>query len=262
MWWIFVYKTLRSVFGDFFFLWRVKVEDRIASVMVLTKDRSVCVCVHVHVLTVISTCKLDGAEAEDRRPAASWSRGALTLWHWHARVVIYCLAYTVVWVMSYEFVFVSVVILVAGSEEISGLMSDIYSVAPSCPLYLLPVFFPPPPYPVDLPSLVLLSLFLTLSPDSREESVLGSIPLPSYVISPVGLEDHINRKYTFKVRLFLLYRVFIRFWLMFIFFLSYSCTFSWFLVKNKTWNDSLWVFLIYWCPVSQLNHQNHLNIKI
>jgi len=36
--------------------------------------------------------------------------------------------------------------------------------------------------------------------DSREESVLGSIPLPSYVVSPVGPEDHISRKYTFKVR--------------------------------------------------------------
>ncbi|XP_044537745.1 pleckstrin homology domain-containing family A member 7 [Gracilinanus agilis] len=34
--------------------------------------------------------------------------------------------------------------------------------------------------------------------DSREEAVLGSIPLPSYVISPVGLEDRINRKYSFK----------------------------------------------------------------
>ncbi|XP_077373252.1 pleckstrin homology domain-containing family A member 7-like isoform X4 [Festucalex cinctus] len=34
--------------------------------------------------------------------------------------------------------------------------------------------------------------------DSREEAVLGSIPLPSYVISPVGPEDHINRKYAFK----------------------------------------------------------------
>ncbi|XP_054826715.1 pleckstrin homology domain-containing family A member 7 [Eublepharis macularius] len=34
--------------------------------------------------------------------------------------------------------------------------------------------------------------------DSREESVLGSIPLPSYVISAVGPEDHINRKYSFK----------------------------------------------------------------
>ncbi|XP_053165443.1 pleckstrin homology domain-containing family A member 7 isoform X2 [Hemicordylus capensis] len=34
--------------------------------------------------------------------------------------------------------------------------------------------------------------------DSREESVLGSIPLPSYVISSVGPEDHINRKYSFK----------------------------------------------------------------
>uniref|UniRef100_A0A3P8UHS3 Pleckstrin homology domain containing A7 n=1 Tax=Cynoglossus semilaevis TaxID=244447 RepID=A0A3P8UHS3_CYNSE len=34
--------------------------------------------------------------------------------------------------------------------------------------------------------------------DSREEAVLGSIPLPSYVISPVGPDDHINRKYAFK----------------------------------------------------------------
>ncbi|XP_015142124.3 pleckstrin homology domain-containing family A member 7 isoform X6 [Gallus gallus] len=34
--------------------------------------------------------------------------------------------------------------------------------------------------------------------DSREESVLGSIPLPSYVISPVGPEDRINRKFSFK----------------------------------------------------------------
>ncbi|XP_035252493.1 LOW QUALITY PROTEIN: pleckstrin homology domain-containing family A member 7-like [Anguilla anguilla] len=34
--------------------------------------------------------------------------------------------------------------------------------------------------------------------DSREESVLGSIPLPSYVITPVEAEDHISRKYAFK----------------------------------------------------------------
>ncbi|XP_028915581.1 pleckstrin homology domain-containing family A member 7 isoform X2 [Ornithorhynchus anatinus] len=34
--------------------------------------------------------------------------------------------------------------------------------------------------------------------DSREENVLGSIPLPSYVISPVTPEDRINRKYSFK----------------------------------------------------------------
>ncbi|XP_028634065.1 pleckstrin homology domain-containing family A member 7 isoform X2 [Grammomys surdaster] len=34
--------------------------------------------------------------------------------------------------------------------------------------------------------------------DSREEAVLGSIPLPSYVISPVGPEDRISRKYSFK----------------------------------------------------------------
>lgn len=35
--------------------------------------------------------------------------------------------------------------------------------------------------------------------DSREETVLGSIPLPSYVIAPVEPDDHINRKYAFKV---------------------------------------------------------------
>lgn len=29
--------------------------------------------------------------------------------------------------------------------------------------------------------------------------VLGSIPLPSYVISPVAPEDRISRKYSFKV---------------------------------------------------------------
>ncbi|XP_077443590.1 pleckstrin homology domain-containing family A member 7 isoform X4 [Stigmatopora argus] len=34
--------------------------------------------------------------------------------------------------------------------------------------------------------------------DSREETVLGSIPLPSYVIAPVAPEDHVNRKYAFK----------------------------------------------------------------
>ncbi|XP_074257239.1 pleckstrin homology domain-containing family A member 7 isoform X4 [Saimiri boliviensis] len=34
--------------------------------------------------------------------------------------------------------------------------------------------------------------------DSREEAVLGSIPLPSYVISPVAPEDRISRKYCFK----------------------------------------------------------------
>uniref|UniRef100_UPI00398F3D35 pleckstrin homology domain-containing family A member 7 isoform X3 n=1 Tax=Pristiophorus japonicus TaxID=55135 RepID=UPI00398F3D35 len=34
--------------------------------------------------------------------------------------------------------------------------------------------------------------------DSREETVLGSIPLPSYVISLVEPEDHISRKYAFK----------------------------------------------------------------
>ncbi|XP_017288357.1 pleckstrin homology domain-containing family A member 7 isoform X9 [Kryptolebias marmoratus] len=45
---------------------------------------------------------------------------------------------------------------------------------------------------------VLADFCLFYYKDSREESVLGSIPLPSYVISPVGHEDHISRKYAFK----------------------------------------------------------------
>lgn len=42
-------------------------------------------------------------------------------------------------------------------------------------------------------------LSLSLPPDSREETVLGSIPLPSYVVSAVGADDHISRKFAFKV---------------------------------------------------------------
>uniref|UniRef100_A0A8C5IHF3 Pleckstrin homology domain containing A7 n=1 Tax=Junco hyemalis TaxID=40217 RepID=A0A8C5IHF3_JUNHY len=45
---------------------------------------------------------------------------------------------------------------------------------------------------------VLADFCLFYYKDSREESVLGSIPLPSYVISPVGPEDRINRKFSFK----------------------------------------------------------------
>ncbi|XP_029992862.1 LOW QUALITY PROTEIN: pleckstrin homology domain-containing family A member 7-like [Sphaeramia orbicularis] len=45
---------------------------------------------------------------------------------------------------------------------------------------------------------VLADFCLFYYKDSREESVLGSIPLPSYVIAPVGPEDHISRKFAFK----------------------------------------------------------------
>lgn len=47
-------------------------------------------------------------------------------------------------------------------------------------------------------SFLLISIYFFLI-DSREETVLGSIPLPSYVIAPVEPDDHINRKYAFKV---------------------------------------------------------------
>lgn len=46
--------------------------------------------------------------------------------------------------------------------------------------------------------LCMVCVFASLT-DSREETVLGSIPLPSYVIAPVEPDDHINRKYAFKV---------------------------------------------------------------
>ncbi|XP_061576796.1 pleckstrin homology domain-containing family A member 7-like isoform X3 [Cololabis saira] len=45
---------------------------------------------------------------------------------------------------------------------------------------------------------VLADFCLFYYKDSREESVLGSIPLPSYVVAPVGPEDHISRKFAFK----------------------------------------------------------------
>lgn len=44
---------------------------------------------------------------------------------------------------------------------------------------------------------ILFFIFVLI--DSREETVLGSIPLPSYVIAPIEPDDHINRKYAFKV---------------------------------------------------------------
>ncbi|TNN00684.1 hypothetical protein fugu_011930 [Takifugu bimaculatus] len=46
---------------------------------------------------------------------------------------------------------------------------------------------------------VLADFCLFYYKDSREETVLGSIPLPSYVVSAVGADDHISRKFAFKV---------------------------------------------------------------
>ena len=37
------------------------------------------------------------------------------------------------------------------------------------------------------------------SADEKEEGVLGSILLPSFHISMMSVDDHINRKYAFKV---------------------------------------------------------------
>lgn len=152
------------------------------------------------------------AETWERHLSASWSSRPLTLWHWNTRVVIYCLAQHCgmsdgirVWV----YVWLSVMIVVARRDEISGwwvifllFLLPFLHISPSLshfPPFLFPhssLHFPP-------------SLVHSLSSDSREELVLGSIPLPSYVISPVGPEDHISRKYAFKVRLPLFYAPFL-----------------------------------------------------
>lgn len=47
---------------------------------------------------------------------------------------------------------------------------------------------------------ILKSLSKPVSPDSREDSVLGSIPLPSYRILYCSPRECRNRKYAFKVR--------------------------------------------------------------
>lgn len=38
-----------------------------------------------------------------------------------------------------------------------------------------------------------------LSADEKEEGILGSILLPSFHVSMLSVDDHINRKYAFKV---------------------------------------------------------------
>lgn len=95
------------------------------------------------------------------------------------------------------------VILVAGTDEVSGWwVIFILLLFPFLLLSLTPFLTYSPSTPSLPPSFLLPSL--SCFPDSREESVLGSIPLPSYVISPVGPDDHISRKYAFKVCLSLL----------------------------------------------------------
>ena len=42
-------------------------------------------------------------------------------------------------------------------------------------------------------------LFLFRRADEKEEGILGSILLPSFHVSMLSVEDHINRKYAFKV---------------------------------------------------------------
>lgn len=49
--------------------------------------------------------------------------------------------------------------------------------------------------------------FAFFSADEKEEGILGSILLPSFKIAPVMPEDHINRKYAFKVSVFIPFMV-------------------------------------------------------
>lgn len=57
----------------------------------------------------------------------------------------------------------------------------------------------PPSYP---PSHFFMSMVTSLSAvvDEKEDSILGSILLPSFHVSMLSVDDHISRKYAFKVR--------------------------------------------------------------
>jgi hypothetical protein len=45
-----------------------------------------------------------------------------------------------------------------------------------------------------------MTILLALCPaDEKEEGILGSILLPSFHISMLSVDDHISRKYAFKV---------------------------------------------------------------
>lgn len=41
---------------------------------------------------------------------------------------------------------------------------------------------------------------LLIGADEKEDSILGSILLPSFHISMLSVDDHISRKYAFKVK--------------------------------------------------------------
>lgn len=43
-------------------------------------------------------------------------------------------------------------------------------------------------------------LFSVFDADEKEDSILGSILLPSFHISMLSVDDHISRKYAFKVK--------------------------------------------------------------
>lgn len=50
------------------------------------------------------------------------------------------------------------------------------------------------------PQCIVLTWFF--SADEKEEGILGSILLPSFHVSMLSVDDHINRKYAFKVSAF------------------------------------------------------------
>lgn len=52
---------------------------------------------------------------------------------------------------------------------------------------------------VDRHSCSMLTCLFSVRADEKEEGILGSILLPSFHISMLSVDDHINRKYAFKV---------------------------------------------------------------
>lgn len=54
----------------------------------------------------------------------------------------------------------------------------------------------------------ILDFHIMFSADDKEDSILGSILLPSFHISMLSVDDHISRKYAFKVEKYIYQQLF------------------------------------------------------
>lgn len=58
----------------------------------------------------------------------------------------------------------------------------------------------------------ILDFHIMFSADDKEDSILGSILLPSFHISMLSVDDHISRKYAFKVEKYIYQQLFSVIW--------------------------------------------------